>query len=214
MYPSNQTVQIPEKASRISRFALIAVMLMLMTSAGFGQTNGPNQPTTSTSTKKDTPMDPIIIDLDALKKSNWSKQELENAALVIDFVQHIMNNHDFDYIQQKFGSHPYRQHNRNIPDGIDGLLSYIEQSAKRYPEFTYDVKHIYVDGNFVTLHSHATIKKKDRGNDKKGFNINDTWRVENGQLVEHWDAVQPINGSMRFFGWLTGGKVRNQNGVF
>ena len=159
-------------------------------------------------------MDTLKINLNDFKKDHWTPQEVDNATMVIDLVQHVMNNHDFAYIQDRFGNHPYVQHNRSIPDGVAGLIEYIQAFCKQYPEFTYDVKHIYVDGDLVTLHSHATIKKKHRGNDKMGLNIMDTWRVENGKLVEHWDAVQPLNGSMRFYTWMTGGKIRNSNGTF
>ena len=38
--------------------------------------------------------------------------------------------------------------------------------------------------------------------------------VENGEITEHWDAVQPIHGSMRFLFWMIGGKFRNNNTYF
>ena len=159
-------------------------------------------------------MDILKIELESLKKDNWSEQELENVNLVVDFVQHIMNNHDFDYILGKYGDTPYVQHNRTMPDGIKGVVGTVKQFSKRFPDFTYDVKHILADGDYVMLHSHATINKKHRGNDKKGLNIKDTWKITNGKIVEHWDAVESIDGFMRFYGLLTGGAVRNTNGVF
>ena len=99
-------------------------------------------------------------------------------------------------------------------DGIDGVLSTLKNLVKNAPEFSYEVKRIFVDGNHVVLHSHATLKAKHRGDDSQGFNIIDTWRVENGQLVEHWDAVEGISFPMRMYSLMTGGKVRNENGVF
>ena len=159
-------------------------------------------------------MNILKIELESLKKDNWSEQELENVNLVVDFVQHIMNNHDFDYILEKHGDTPYVQHNRTMPDGINGVVGTVKQFSKRFPDFTYDVKHILADGDYVMLHSHATINKKHRGNDKKGLNIKDTWKIENGKIVEHWDAVESIDSFMRFYGFLTGGAVRNTNGVF
>ena len=156
----------------------------------------------------------IRIDFDALKKGNWSAQETANAEIVIDLVQHLMNDHDFDAIREKYGDHPYVQHNRLIQDGVAGIVKYIGEYSRRFPEFTYDVKHVYVDGDSVTLHSHATFRKKDRGNDKKGFNISDTWRLEDGRVVEHWDSVQPIDLAMRILAVFSGGAIRNPNGVF
>ena len=49
------------------------------------------------------------------------------------------------------------------------------------------------------------VVKNDQGNPQKGINLKDTWKVENGQLVEHWDAIQPIDGFMRLFAVFAGG---------
>ncbi len=159
-------------------------------------------------------MDIIKINFDALKKDSWSDQEMENAKLLVDFVQHLMNNHDFDYVMNTFDNDEYIQHNRNLPEGVAGVVGVVKQFAKRYPDYTYDVKHILADGDFVSFHSHATINKKDRGNDKKGLNIIDTWKIKDGKIVEHWDAIQPMDGFMRFYALLTGGTIRNGNGVY
>lgn len=165
-------------------------------------------------TKNNNKMEVIKIDLNALKKPNWSEKELKNATLATDFVQNLMNNHDFDYVLKHFGNSEYKQYNRNIPDGFNALVEYVRGFAKRFPDYTYDVKQIYVDGDYVIFKSHATINKKHRGNDKKGLNITDTWRIKDGKIVEHWDSIQPIDGFMRFYIWLTGGKIANNNGVF
>ncbi len=159
-------------------------------------------------------MGTIQINFDALKKDSWSEQEAANVKLVISFVQQLMNNHDFDYVAEKFGNEVYKQHNRGIPDGMAALIKYVSNFAKSNPDYTYDVKHIYADGDFVIFHSHATIKASHRGNDSKGLNIIDTWRIENGQIAEHWDALQPMDGFMRFYNLLTGGKVQHSNGVY
>lgn len=159
-------------------------------------------------------METITISFESLKKESWSEEENENVRLVIDFVQHLMNDHDFENVLRIFGNSRYRQHNRGIPDGMDSLVRYVQDFANRFPDYTYDVKHIYADGAYVIFHSHITTNKKDRGNDSKGINVIDTWRIDSGQIVEHWDSLQPLNGFMRFFFWLTGGKIANSNGVY
>lgn len=159
-------------------------------------------------------MNTIQLNFDTLKKDSWSPQEADNAELMLDFVQHLMNDHDFAYVKEKFGNQSYVQHNRGIPDGMDAIIEFVANFAKSYPEYCYDVKHIYADGDFVIFHSHATIKAAHRGNDGKGFNIIDTWRIKNGEIVEHWDAIQAMDTSMRLFVLFNGGKVRNGNGVY
>lgn len=154
------------------------------------------------------------ISFDALKKNSWSDKEVENVKTMIDFVQHLMNEHDFDYVLEKFGNDVYVQHNRGIPDGIVGLIDYVKTFAKQFPGYSYDVKHIYADGDYVIFQSQATTNRKHRGDDSKGFNIIDKWRLENGNIVEHWDAIQAMSGFMRFYVWLIGGRVLNANGVY
>ena len=154
------------------------------------------------------------VDLAALSKSHWTSKELKNVELIADFVQKLMNDHDFDYVMARYANSSYVQHNRNIPDGIEGLVGVVRDFAKRFPDYCYDVKQIIADGDHVVFHSHATMKKADRGNDRKGLNITDNWRLRDGEIVEHWDSIQPIDGAMRLFVLLNGGKIRNSNGVF
>lgn len=158
--------------------------------------------------------DTLIIDLHSLKKTSWTEQEQDNAELVTDFVQNLMNNHNFDYIMERYNDSSYVQHNRNLPDKVTGLVSFLKEFVDEYPDYTYDVKHIYVDGDYVIFHSHATLNKEDRGDDQKGMNIIDTWRIEEGRIVEHWDSIQALDFSMRVYSLISGGDIENANGVF
>lgn len=154
------------------------------------------------------------IELEALQRDTWSQNERENVTLVVDFVEHLMNRHDLDYVLEKYGQGPYVQHNRSMENGVAGVVDYVKTLTKRFPQFSYDVKYIHADGEFVTLHTHATMRAKDRGNEKRGFIIYDTWKVEDGKIVEHWDALQPLDFGMRLFALFAGGAIKNKNGLF
>lgn len=154
------------------------------------------------------------VNPEAFQKSHWSAEDKKNVSVVLEFVQLIMNDHNFEEVLSKYKGEPYLQHNRNMTIGIEGVIEALGDLVKTAPEFSYDVKQVFVDGEFVIVHSHATLKTAHRGDDTKGLNIIDTWRVKEGKLVEHWDAVQGLSFSMRFYGLLAGGKVRNSNGVF
>jgi len=158
--------------------------------------------------------DKPIIDLPALQKSSWSAAETKNVDLITDFVQNLMNNHDFDHVLTHYNDSAYEQHNRNIPNQVTGLVGFLQQLVAKYPDYSYDVKHIFADGDYVIFHSHATLHKEHRGNDQKGLNIIDTWRLEDGRIVEHWDAIQALDTLMRINALMSGGKIRNGNGVF
>ncbi|RJE71085.1 polyketide cyclase [Pseudoalteromonas sp. MSK9-3] len=156
----------------------------------------------------------LEVELSTFEKPNWTEQEVANAKLIADFVQNLMNNHNFDYIIKQYNNSDYIQHNRNLPDKVTGLVSFMKEFVEDYPEYGYDVKHVYVDGNYVVFHSHVTLNKEDRGNDQKGMNIIDTWRLEEGKIVEHWDAIQALDLSMRVYALFSGGDIVNSNGVF
>ena len=106
-----------------------------------------------------------VINVDKHLLENWTKQETENVKVVVDFFQYLMNEHDFEYIQKKYGNGSYTQHNRAIPNEMSGLIGYVKTLTKRFPEYSFDVKRIFADGDFVILHSHTTMKAKHRGKD-------------------------------------------------
>lgn len=154
------------------------------------------------------------IDLNNHLQEDWTKQETENVKVVVDFFQHLMNEHDFDYTLKKYGEGSYTQHNRAIPNEISGLIGYVKTLTQRFPEYSFDVKRIFADGDFVLLHSHTTMRAKHRGDEKKGFIITDTFRLKDGKLVEHWDAIQPIDTFSRLLFLVTGGSIENNNPTF
>ncbi|MCT4645265.1 MAG: ester cyclase [Carboxylicivirga sp.] len=155
-----------------------------------------------------------IIDINKHLQSNWTPQETENVKVVVDFFQHLMNEHDFDYTLNNFGGGSYTQHNRAIPNEMEGLIGYVKTMTKRFPEYSFDVKKIFADGDYVIFHSHTTMKAKHRGNEKKGFIITDTFKLKDGKLSEHWDAIQPIDLFSRILILLTGGNIGNSNPTF
>lgn len=147
-------------------------------------------------------------------QDHWTEQETENVKIVVDFFQHLMNEHNFEYTLNTYTGGTYLQHNRAIPNEIEGLVGYVKTMVKRFPEYSFDVKRIYADGDFVILHSHTTMQAKHRGNEEKGFIITDTFKLKNGKLTEHWDAIQPIDFFSRFLMLVTGGTIGNNNPTF
>lgn len=154
------------------------------------------------------------IDLNKHLQEHWTKQETENARVVVDFFQRLMNEHDFDYILNTYGGGSYTQHNRAIPNEISGLIGYVKSLTQRFPDYSFDVKRIFADGDFVVLHSHTTMRAKHRADESKGFIITDTFRLKDGKLVEHWDAVQPIDTFTRLLFLAIGGSIQNDNPTF
>lgn len=158
-------------------------------------------------------MSPSPSVYDKFDRSHWTEDERANLQIVADFVEGIKAK-KFDDVIKRYEDSPYVQHNRSVPSGVEAIVETNRKLAKRFPEFTLTAKHIYVDDEIVTFHSHVTLKAKHRGNDGKGLNVVDIWKVSDGKIVEHWDSLQPLDFMSRLFQLLTGGVVRNDNGVF
>ena len=52
--------------------------------------------------------------------------------MVVDFFQKLMNEHNFDYTLKTFGGGSYIQHNRAIPNEIEGLVRYVKTMVKDF----------------------------------------------------------------------------------
>jgi len=113
-------------------------------------------------------------------------REESNRQAVLSFYEKGLNQKDAE-AALKFVGDRYIQHNPNAADGPDGFRKFIGFLREKYPQSHSEIKRSLVDGDFVILHVHAVREPGTRGNA-----IIDIFRLENGKIVEHWDAVQSI----------------------
>ena len=88
----------------------------------------------------------------------------------------------------KYVGDTYKQHNPYAADGKQAAIDFLSKYLGTGAEYKYDIKHVYVDGQIVIVHSHVT-----RGKDDRGSAVIDMFRLDkHNKIVEHWDVVQPI----------------------
>jgi predicted SnoaL-like aldol condensation-catalyzing enzyme len=109
-----------------------------------------------------------------------------NRKVVLDFYEKGLNQKDADAAIALMGNR-YVQHNPNAADGPEGFRKFIGFLREKFPNSKSEIKRSFVDGDYVILHVHAVREPGTRGNA-----IVDIFKLENGKIVEHWDAVQPI----------------------
>ena len=114
-----------------------------------------------------------------------AKQEA-NRKVVLDFYEKGLNQKDADAAIALMGNR-YVQHNPNAVDGPEGFRKFIGFLREKFPNSRSEIKRSFVDGDYVILHVHAVRELGTRGTA-----IVDIFKLENGKIVEHWDAVQPI----------------------
>jgi len=105
---------------------------------------------------------------------------------VTEFYNKALNDKDYETASKYLGD-KYIQHNPTAADGPEGLKGFIEFLKARFPQQHNEIKHAYVDGDFVILHVHSV-----REPGTLGRAIVDIFRLENGKVVEHWDVIQDV----------------------
>ncbi|MEZ8222591.1 nuclear transport factor 2 family protein [Vibrio splendidus] len=109
----------------------------------------------------------------------------ENKQLVANLIDDIFINSNRHNLAQYIDPN-YVQHSPFVPDGREGLEGFLQGLADSNTSFFYTKMHnILAEGNFVFTQSEGVF-------DDTATAFNDLWRIEDGKVVEHWDAVQAI----------------------
>lgn len=110
--------------------------------------------------------------------------------MVSAFVTDVLHGKAPEKIGDYISAEGYAQHNPQIADGLDGLGSALQMMAEAGIEMRYDATHMIVaEWNFVFAASEGVL-----GEAHSAFF--DLFRVEDGQIVEHWDTVSEIPAEM------------------
>lgn len=119
------------------------------------------------------------------RQADGKTVQQRNKEIVLDFYEKALNQKDFDAASVYLGT--YTQHNPNAADGPKGLKGFLAFLKEKYPQSHSEIKQVFTDGDYVILHVHAIREPNTRGNA-----IVDIFRLKDGKIEEHWDAVQPI----------------------
>lgn len=107
-----------------------------------------------------------------------------NRKLVVDgFAEFARGNID---ILRTLLHEDFVEHSPGNPSGRDAFIDFVASSpvgrATRL-----DLERTIADGPYVAMHYLMIGSGEDRGTA-----VVDIWRLEDGQIVEHWDVVQPV----------------------
>lgn len=81
----------------------------------------------------------------------------------------------------------YIQHSLLAPPGLPALKDFLVRVRVESPDATQEIKRALVDGDHVAVHVHVK-----RWPDDPGLAVVDIFRVEDNEIVEHWDVIQEI----------------------
>lgn len=112
-----------------------------------------------------------------------------NKAIVEQFVNEVLLNGKMENLTLLVNPLKYIQHNSNVADGLDGLEAALKYLAANNKVMVYDKVHkVLGEGNFVLVMSEGKFGEAP-GTPVAFY---DLFRLEKGQIVEHWDVIEAI----------------------
>ncbi|WP_244373401.1 nuclear transport factor 2 family protein [Streptomyces griseorubiginosus] len=88
---------------------------------------------------------------------------------------------------ERYAVDSFIEHNPQHADGVAAATELFTGLFAGNPEVSIDVKRVIAEGDYVAVHHHLKLKPADRG-----FACIEFFRVREGKIVEHWDAVQAV----------------------
>ena len=110
----------------------------------------------------------------------------KNKTLVRSFADDILIHGRADKMMSYFSGNHYVQHDANMGDGLTGFGAGMQAMAKQGNAIKYEKIHTVLgERDFVLVISEGTVGTKPTA-------FYDLFRVEGGNISEHWDTMQTI----------------------
>ena len=109
----------------------------------------------------------------------------ETREVMAAFAHLMYDERDVTTAFTRFVSPHYIQHNPMLPDGRDPAMGFLSTMYSN-PGSTFEVQRILVDGDLAAVHVRAHPVGR------SVLAIADFYRLADGLIVEHWDAIQPV----------------------
>ena len=113
----------------------------------------------------------------------------KNKALVQGFWNDVFVARNVD-AAPRYLSPTYIQHNPHVPGGLKGFQDYFRTAFTQTPaNFKFQVVKLVAEGDVVVSYNQYS------GTDPQGKPFTgtgfDMFRIQNGQIAEHWDQIEP-----------------------
>ena len=107
----------------------------------------------------------------------------EQSKIVTKAMTELFVNKDISAIDRYWGP-SYIQHSPSVENGVEGLRA-LATSMVMMPGFTITTHRVIADGDLVAVHYSGAAGPS-------RMVVFDIFRVSNGRIVEHWDAMAPV----------------------
>ena len=111
---------------------------------------------------------------------------MSNQEIIQKFYEEFFNGHDVD-AALRYVREDYIQHNPGVEQGRAGLMEGFRQKFISEPTFRLEIKKIISEGDLS-----AVYLKNVAPDGTTKARVVDIYRIQDGQLAEHWDVLQPV----------------------
>ncbi len=107
---------------------------------------------------------------------------MDHKELVRKFYDEVFNGWDTSRLDVYMRA-DYKQHNPRVEDGREGFRRFCEKFLALKPHM--EIHSIVADGDMVCVFFKCTL-----GSNGMVNKVFDLYRIQDGQLAEHWDSVE------------------------
>ena len=132
----------------------------------------------------------IVVLCGTLARAGDDTQRELNKKSVVEFCEKAFNQKDFDAAKVYFGPQFVDHNPAASGDGtkdIEGIKRFLSFQRSKFPQSHFEIQRVIAEGDYVVIHLHSVREPGTRGRA-----VIDIFRLEQGKIVEHWDAVQDI----------------------
>ena len=108
--------------------------------------------------------------------------------LVIAYMDEVWVKRKVESIAKYVSADTFIQHNPHLDNGIEALAGFLPHLFNNMmPEGTWEVKRVIAEEAMVVVHSLVKAEPS-----ALGMSVVDIFRIEDGQIVEHWDVTTDV----------------------
>jgi len=128
-------------------------------------------------------------DMFATLSPSGDRSTLRSKLIVLSYYAALTARHDLRAVD-RFVSPSLIQHDPALPNGSAAVKAAFAARLQANPQLTFSSLQVIADHDLVSLRYHVQNNPTDLGQA-----VNDTYRVRNGKIVEHWNVVQNVPGT-------------------
>ncbi len=110
---------------------------------------------------------------------------MTNKEIIEGFYKEFFNDHIVDSAV-KYVREDYKQHNPGVAQGRAGLMEGFAQKFVTEPTFRLEIQKMISEDDMI-----AVYLKNVAPDGTTKCRVVDIYRIQDGQLAEHWDVLQP-----------------------